>query len=138
MKRFFHLLALIAACLTSSTLASCTGDEDELLIDEEEQADYTQKIVGTWLQTGTQEYWRFDRGGLGENWDEADDIKEGEGNKFKWEFERNGLMVIYLLNGSYSDPEPDAPFIINTITDYRMTWTTNNGRGDEQSFSKVR
>lgn len=138
MKRFLQLLAILCASMTLFTLSSCGGEEDEILIDEDDQINYSVKIVGTWQMSGTQEYWRFDRNGYGENWDLADDVNEGEGNDFKWSFEKNGLMVIYKLNGSYSDPEPDAPFIINTITDYRMIWTTNNGKGSEQSFSKVK
>jgi len=111
------------------------------LIDETTIAQYKSAIVGTWLMDGTQEYWRFDAMGsgsvaTGENWDQSEDISEGEGNYFQWSIDSNGLMVIYLVNGQYNDPEPDAPYTIKSITSTKLYWVTSTSV--QQSFTKVK
>lgn len=138
---------MLVAC-TMCSLASCGGDDEpEIIIPEEQIIDYAGKIIGYWQLQGAREYWRFDADGsgtkidpsYGENWDEAEDIFEGEetSNYFQWYFEQNGLMLVYRNNGDYNTPEPDAPFIINSITDTNMTWTTNGGKGMTQKFVRV-
>ena len=122
-------------------MTSCSGDDEEELIPEDTIAKYTKAIVGYWLLDGTQEYWRFDANGdgvaYGENWDAAEDVHEGEGNKFKWYIDKNGLMVIYKLEtiDEYNDPEPMAPFSIKSITDTNMHWVTSTGI--QQSLTRV-
>lgn len=150
-KRIFYFTSILMSAMMLG-LGSCTPVEEEILQTEEEQIEYSKKIVGTWLRDGSQEYWRFDRFGtteidyngtpkqvgIGENWDLSEDVLEGEGNKFAWYFEANGLMTIYWLemNNAYCDPDPDAPYIINRINDTSMTWAPNNGHGKVQSFTK--
>lgn len=152
MKKPIFLLVMLFASAMMLTLQSCAPEEEEILQPEEEQIEYSKKIVGTWLRDGSQEYWRFrafgtetidyngtpKKVGIGENWDLSEDVHEGEGNKFAWYFEDNGLMTIYWLemNNAYCDPDPDAPYIINRINDTTMTWVPNNGHGKVQSFTK--
>jgi hypothetical protein len=132
MKRFFYMLVCLLMAATTGLFTSCSGEEEEEVIDDQTIAQYTKDIVGTWLMDGTQEYWRFDAQGsgsigYGENWDQAEDVNEGEGNNFEWYFKSNGLMVIYAVGGDYNDPEPDAPYSIKSITSTKMTWVTSAG-----------
>lgn len=132
MKRFFYMLVCLLMAATTGLFTSCSGEEEEEVIDDQTIAQYTKDIVGTWLMDGTQEYWRFDAQGsgsigYGENWDQAEDVNEGEGNNFEWYFKSNGLMVIYAVGGDYNDPEPDAPYSIKSITSTKMTWVTSTG-----------
>ena len=132
MKRFFYMLVCLLMAATTGLFTSCSGEEEEDVIDDQTIAQYTKDIVGTWLMDGTQEYWRFDAQGsgsigYGENWDQAEDVNEGEGNDFEWYFKSNGLMVIYAVGGDYNDPEPDAPYSIKSITSTKMTWVTSTG-----------
>lgn len=144
MKKIFRLMACLMMASAMISLSSCTGAEEEEIMGDEDITNYTEMIVGYWQLQGKREYWRFDGDGSGtitdkshgDNWDEADDIYEDEetSNFFEWYFEKNGLMIIYRNNGYYNTPEPDAPFIVNSITEKVMTWTTNNGKGTTQKF----
>lgn len=139
MKRFFYMLVCLLMAATTGLFTSCSGEEEEEVIDDQTIAQYTKDIVGTWLMDGTQEYWRFDAQGsgsigYGENWDQAEDVNEGEGNNFEWYFKSNGLMVIYAVGGDYNDPEPDAPYSIKSITSTKMTWVTSTG--DTQTLTR--
>lgn len=143
MRKIKLLMACMLIGCCAGAFTSCSSDDEETLIEETDMNNYATQIVGTWRMDNTEEYWRFDAAGsgnigYGENWDKADDVNEGEGNAFQWNFEKNGLMVIYKLGGTYSDPEPDAPYIIRSITSTHMTWTTNNGKGHDESFTKVK
>lgn len=133
-KIALYMMMVLLAFSSMSTLTSCFGDEEEEeLIEDDQIEQYTKAIVGRWKMDGTEEYWRFDAQGsgsigYGENWDQAEDVQEGEGNYFEWFFKENGLMVIYAIAGDYNDPEPDAPYTIISLTDTKMTWKTSSGR----------
>ncbi len=132
MKKFSAFLTSLLMACSICTVTSCTSDDEEELIDEVTVEQFRKDIVGRWLLDSTQEYWRFDAQGngnvaYGENWDEAEDVHEGEGNEFKWSIDKNGLMVIYKIGNDYNDPEPDAPYTIKSITSSRMTWVTSGG-----------
>ncbi|MBQ0057709.1 MAG: hypothetical protein KBT20_08640 [Bacteroidales bacterium] len=146
MKKLLRMMACLIMATTMFSLTSCAGDDEEIMQEDDIKV-AAEQIVGTWQLNGTREFWRFDADGKGskvspshgENWDKDEDINEGEGNRFEWYLQSNGLMVTYFMEstGAYSDPEPDAPFIINSITDKAMTWTTNNGKGTTQKFTRV-
>ena len=132
MKKFYTVFIAVLMLGSLSTLTSCSSDEEEEIIDDTQVTKFTKDIVGKWLMDNTQEYWRFDEKGsgsvaYGENWDQAEDVQEGEGNSFQWSIDANGLMVIYAIQGVYDDPEPDAPYVIKSITSTRMIWVTSGG-----------
>ncbi|MBP5764509.1 MAG: hypothetical protein J6W47_05310 [Bacteroidales bacterium] len=141
MKKLYYLLICLVVSCSLTTFTSCSSDEEEEIIDDVTIEQYKQNIVGTWRMDGTQEYWRFDAMGggsvaYGENWDQAEDVNEGEGNQFQWSINSNGLMVIYKIGSLYSDPEPDAPYTIKSITSTKMHWVTSSNV--QQSFTKVK
>lgn len=130
MKKFYAFFVGLLMLGSLSALTSCAKEEEEELIDDTQVNQYSKDIVGHWLMDNTQEHWRFDEQGngsvaYGENWDLADDIHEGEGNSFQWNIDKNGLMVIYAISGVYDDPEPDAPYVIKSITSTKMIWVTS-------------
>ncbi len=131
MKKVYSLFVSVLMACSFCALTSCEGEEEEL-IEEDTISQFTKDIVGKWKLDNTEEYWRFDAQGsgsvgYGENWDMSEDVNEGEGNTFQWYIEANGLMVIYAIGGQYNDPEPDAPYVIKSITSTRMTWVTSSG-----------
>jgi len=145
MKRIYTILmALLLGSSFSVMTTSCLGDNEEEVTKEDKVAEYTKNIVGLWLLEGKDtdgeavcEYWLFNEKGTGtyaygSNWDKVDDVtyedvQAGYGNNFQWSIDANGLMVIYKVGESYNDPDPDAPFVIKSITDKAMTWVTSDG-----------
>lgn len=136
MKKLSSYLFLLLSVLFMGSLTSCSEKEDELTeLTSEQIAQYSQDIVGKWKVDGTQEYWRFDAQGggsvgYGENWDQADDIFEGdEGTyKFQWYFKPSGLYIIIRINGEYGNPDTECPYAILSLTSSKLTWKTNQGR----------
>lgn len=154
MKRKSFLLLAIFSVAALFSLTSCEGVED--IVNEQENIEaYKNDIVGYWQIQNKREFWRFDKFGTGtltigeiqhsvgngENWDEADDIKEGEEgtNKFSWFFEKNGLQIIYRLETSdVLVPEPDASFLITHLSSDTMIWVTDNGYGTRQILLRTK
>lgn len=135
------MMSFLLLAGSASMLTSCSKEEDEELIDENQIAKFTQDIVGKWQLDGTNEFWRFDAKGsgsvaYGENWDEGEDVHEGEGNDFRWEIDKNGLMVIYKNNGDYNTPEPEAPYSIKSITSEKMIWVTSTNH--QQTLKRIK
>ncbi len=79
--------------------------------------------------------------GTGENWDESDDIYEGEDgtNKFIWYMEKVGIYVIFRLETSEGVyvPEPDCPYIVEQCDENTLVWVVNNGKGKRYEFQRV-
>lgn len=84
-----------------SFLFLCTSCVDDLL----PGAEYSDSdVMGKWVKSGTQEYWRYDSGHYGETWDEGEDVHEGEGTKFSWSLEGDDLEI--LLTGEMGQVVP--------------------------------
>ena len=136
MKKLTSYLFLLLSVLFMGSLTSCSEKEDDLTeLSSEQIAQYSQDIVGKWKVDGTQEYWRFDAQGggsvgYGENWDQADDVFEGDDGtyKFQWYFKPSGLYIIIRINGQYGNPDNDCPYAILSLTSSKLTWKTNQGR----------
>ena len=73
----------------------------------------------------------------GEEWDEADDIYEGEDGtmKFKWHFDKTGLIIEYKTSGSYF-PLPESPFTILSLTATSLRWETSDH--SMETFNRVK
>lgn len=131
------MLMLLMIGLSPIMLTSCLGDEEEEeLIEEETTLDkYRKDIVGLWVEEGTKVYWRFNSDGqgsvatpsTGKNWDESEDLTEEEVEPFQWYIEKTGLMVIHSVGGVFNDPDPEAPFKIESLTSSQMTWKGSDG-----------
>lgn len=136
MKKLTGILFAFLSVLFMSTLTSCSEEEEDLTeLTSEQIEQYSLDIVGKWHVVDTQEYWRFDeRGngtmvGYGENWDEADDIHEGEEGtyQFQWYFKTSGLYIIIKNNGEYGNPDTDCPYTILSLTSSKLIWKSNEG-----------
>ena len=59
------MMSFLLLAGSTSTFTSCSKDDDEELIDEDQISKFTKDIVGKWKMDGTNEYWRFDAKGSG-------------------------------------------------------------------------
>lgn len=145
MKKYLLMFALLCGA-SSMMFTSCLGDQEaeDLIDDEATLARYRKDIVGLWLENDTEEYWRFKNDGSGSKatpstgkyWDEADDMTESEAESFQWYIETTGLMVIHAIGGTYNDPDPEAPFKIESLTASKMVWKGSDGTYHEFTRQK--
>ena len=130
MKKITNYLLVLLTVLFMGTFASCTETEDDVTgLTSEQIAQYSNDIVGKWKVNGTQEYWRFESSGYGENWDQGDGIYEGEDGtyKFKWYIKPSGLYIIIKIQGEYGNPDTDCPYTILSLTSTTLSWKSNDG-----------
>lgn len=142
MKLFnaFTLAAILACSVT--TFASCSSDEEELQTVEIDKT----LIVGRWVnKSDAHDNWEYGRmgsdgKGTGVYWDSSEmtyeDAAAGPG-KFQYYFNETGLMRIYWMemNESYSNPDTEAPFIIDVLNSTTMTYHPS-GTTRQYSFSR--
>ena len=105
-------------------------------------------LQGLWQENKTMHYVRFttensDEAGYlyGREWDEAEDVFEGDlvfhGNGwFKYKFERNGnLTEIHLMdNGGAEIPKV---YVVTLLTDTELSYYEKDHKSIKFSFSKV-
>lgn len=141
--KLFNAFALTAilAC-TAISLSSCSSDEEELQTVEIDKT----LIVGRWVnKSDAHDNWEYGRmgsdgKGTGVYWDSSEmtyeDAAAGPG-KFQYYFNETGLMRIYWMemNESYSNPDTEAPFIIDVLNSTTMTYHPS-GTTRQYSFSR--
>ncbi len=110
-SRFLMVFATIAF-----VFSSCLPIED--VFDE-------SLLIGTWV-SGT-DHFRYDADYKGVSWDTSEDVKESEGQAFKWELKMSTLSQSHLMViGSYETPR------IYTIT--KLTATTLEYKDDFNKY----
>lgn len=134
-------LAAIMAC-SAISFASCSSDDEELQTVEIDKT----LIVGRWVnKSDAHDNWEYGRmgsdgKGTGVYWDSSEmtyeDAAAGPG-KFQYYFNETGLMRIYWMemNESYSNPDTEAPFIIDVLNSTTMTYHPS-GTTRQYSFSR--
>lgn len=136
---FFVSLLFCAVPMFSSCLPS---DEEEL---QEVEID-KKLIVGKWVNNQDKnEHWQYDAmnssgTGTGVYWDSSemsyDEAAKGPG-LFQYHFNQTGLMRIYWMEttNSYSNPDTNAPFIIDVLNSSTMTYHSS---GSSRSYTFTR
>lgn len=143
MKSHSSLLFLLLCLVFSSPIFfSCTPDEEEL----QEPVINKSLIVGKWVNNKDKnEHWEYqsmgtDGKGHGVYWDSSemtyDDAAKGPG-LFEYYFNSTGLMRVFWMQttSSYSNPDAEAPFIIDELTSSSMTYHPS-GTTRSYSFSR--
>lgn len=142
MKKFFsYAFMAMLFVMFSSVFTSCASDEENL-IDDNSVEQYKKDIVGKWQKSGVKEFWRFDAQGAGsvgygEEWDEADDIYEGDDGtmKFQWDINATGLVIKEKISGGYFNI-PESPFTILQLNASTLRWETNDHT--QESFIRLK
>lgn len=122
----FHWLGLFSLVL-SLFFTSCSSDEEEL----QEEINLTY-LIGCWENDDNGECWEYKSDQKGVYWDPAESTYE-EASKgsglFSWYVDETGLMHIFYMEttSDFSDPDPDAPYIIEELTTSHMTYKTSAG-----------
>lgn len=141
MKRYFSFLMLACLfCGMTCLTTSCTSDEEEILQDETVFSE--TDLIGLWKNNSNEEYWRYKDDHTGVYWDAADGMNEelaatGSG-LFQWYIDDTGLMHLFYMEttGGYSDPDPDAPYIIETLNATTLRYVTNGGQGTRITLTR--
>lgn len=141
MKNIFRIA--IVTCLALASFSSCVSDDDEEL--QEVQIDKSL-IVGHWIDNANKnEHWKYesmkaDGTGTGVFWDTSemdyDEAAKGPG-LFQYYFNSTGLMRIYWMemNNSYSNPDTDAPYIIDVLNATTMKYHSS-GSSVSNTFTR--
>jgi len=136
------LLLFFCLLLASPTFCSCVADEEEIQTETIDK----KLIVGRWVNlSDSNEHWEYqsmgaDGKGHGVYWDSSemtyDDAAKGPG-LFEYYFNATGLMRVYWMEttGSYSNPDTDAPLIIDKLTNSSMTYHPS-GSSRTYTFSR--
>lgn len=118
------LRGMLCAALSLSVLCCCSPDpvaEPDFLVEE---------IYGTWRSGSL--YYRYDYGYVGETWDEADDVFEGEGQKFEWKIEGIDMTHIYIMEMGAAVPKT---YVIDELTPVVLRYRDDYGK--YYKFDKV-
>lgn len=119
MKRTFNYL--IALVITAIAMVSCLPEDD--VFDE-------TLLYGRW-KSGT-EYYRFDEGGTGKNWDTVDSTEEDEDGNFTWTLVKSDLTIIRIQTMG-GDGVPH----VYTVIELTPTTLKLNDGFDSKTYSKV-
>lgn len=119
-------IALMVLCFVSIALlsTSCTKEEDK---------DFDQQLLlGKWV-SGT-DFYRYDAGGTGVNWDTADDVKESEGKKFTWTLVKEDLTHIHIMDSG----EAEVPKVYTVTELSATTLSYKDDFGNSHTYTKVK
>ena len=93
-----------------------------------------EQLYGCWQKSGTEEYWRYNAGGTGVTWDEAEDVSESESNlTFTWSIREDELTHIF--RGEMGNQAVPKVYTIKSISETTMQW--EDDYGITCSFSKT-
>lgn len=117
------LRGMLCVALALSVLVGCYPDptEPDFLVDD---------IYGTWRSGSL--YYRYDYGYMGETWDVADDVSEGEGQEFEWEIVGVGMTHIYIMEMGAAVPKT---YVIDELTPTVLRYHDDYGK--HYKFDKV-
>ncbi|MDM8159664.1 hypothetical protein QUH73_07560 [Labilibaculum sp. K2S] len=120
MKRITLLFLSIAAAALFST--SCTDEETHPSFDE-------SLIIGKW-KSGTL-FERYDSDKSGATWDEGEDVKESEAQKFTWTITKDQLEQIHIIENGGNVPKV---YTITNLTASSLEY--EDAYGKTKSFIK--
>lgn len=122
-KQLYFWAACVCMALSFSACSLMDQDFDETL------------IIGTWIDDSKPtDHWRFDAGGTGALWDEADDVTEEEAQAFSWSISGSELTVIY--TGEEISMAIPKIYKLTKLTASHMTFKDDFGKST--SLTKIR
>lgn len=120
MRRNGHRrLALIAVVVGAMMLTGCYKDDEEVAVDE-------SQLVGLWVKSGSQEYWRYRTDHTGITWDKAENISEEESNlAYRWSV--SGAVLTHTFTGAEGNQAVPKVYTITGISSQSMQWEDDYG-----------
>lgn len=124
-KQLYFWAACVCMALSFSACSLMDQDFDETL------------IIGTWTVDGNStDHWRFDAGGTGASWDEADDVTEEEAQAFSWSISGSELTIVHQIGMTGQDAIPKS-YKLTELTATHMTFKDTT-TGKSISLTKIR
>lgn len=129
MKKQSFWILILCLLFTVPMYTSCQpADDEELQTTEIDKS----LIVGKWVNSSdSHEHWEYKAmsGGKGKGvyWDSSEmsyeDAAAGPG-LFEYYFNQTGMMRVFWMEttGSYSNPDTEAPFVIDELTSSKMVY----------------
>jgi len=103
--------AFAAIALLAMLFAACNKDT-HIHVDE-------SQLVGRWVKSGTQEYWRYNTDRTGVTWDESEDITEEESNlTYTWSIDED--VLTHIFRGAMDNQAVPKVYTIKEITSTTM------------------
>ena len=117
------VLCFLAFLLVVAAFHSCEKEQD---FDE-------SLLIGKWIETGTSPYrYKYNANHTGERWKEAENVLEGEGEKFTWQLVKAELDRMYIRRiDGVSQPEN---FIVTELTATSLKYKDES---KSYSFTKI-
>ncbi len=111
-KRFLQIafLALVAIAVVSCSDKSSEFDEYLLIGKWERPSPLNDEEAQGY------EYYRYDIGGIGASWDEADDVTEEEAQEFKWTLIKSDLTLTHKIETTDQYGIPKVYTVIKLTT----------------------
>ncbi len=123
MKRLSLYICLLASlCLL---MAGCKKEDDKPKFSSVD-------LIGKW-RSGT-EYWRYDKGGTGKTWDEADDVYEDDETTMRFSWVLDGDQLQHTFSGDEVHQAVIQDYTILELTSTKLRW--DNGL-KTVTFTKV-
>lgn len=103
--------------LGALAVTSC-GEKDNHITVSDDQ------VIGLWLRSGSQEYWRYNADHTGASWDASEDISDVETNmSLTWSLDGDQLMHVF--TGAMNNQAVPKTYTISSISSSTMVWYDN-------------
>lgn len=123
MKKTNLFVSFVIFAVSAIMLSSC-GKESDIEYDK-------ALLTGKWQEETLFEVYNAD--GTGYTWDEADDVKEEEAQKFTWTLEGDDLTQIHIMEMGVSVPKT---YVVTNLTETKLEY--RDDFGNIHSFTKVK
>lgn len=123
MKKTNLFVSFVIFAVSAIMLSSC-GKESDIEYDK-------ALLTGKWQEETLFEVYNAD--GTGYTWDEADDVKEEEAQKFTWTLEGDDLTQIHIMEMGASVPKT---YVVTNLTETKLEY--RDDFGNIHSFTKVK
>lgn len=114
-ERMKKYRAILMIALATLALVSCEEKDDHIIVNEDQ-------VIGLWLKSGSQEYWRYNADHTGASWDESEDISDVETNmSMTWSLD--GDQLTHVFTGAMNNQMVPKVYTISSISSSTMVWT---------------
>lgn len=109
---------LLTVALLVALYGAC-GKDTHIHVDD-------SQLIGTWVKSGTQEYWKYDADHNGVTWDESEDIGHHESNlTFTWSIAED--VLTHAFPGEMGNQAVPKVYTITEISGSMMKWKDEEG-----------
>ena len=115
MKNKRYIIWALVVALTFGTLTGCKKRVVHINVSE-------SQVVGLWVKSGTEEYWRYNSDNTGVTWDEGEDISESESNmRFTWSIENEDELRM-VSSGEMGNQFVPKSYTVIEVSPTTMKW----------------